>query len=313
MNLDSILKDVKSVGISGHVRPDGDCVGSTLGLYQYICKYYPDIDCKLYLERIPDCFYFLNGAKEILHVPDNKVYDVYFALDCGDLGRLGAFAEMFSNAKYTVCIDHHKSNSGFAMEELVVPGKSSTSELIFELLPKERIDKGIAEALYTGIVHDTGVFQYSCTTAATMNAAGFLMECGIDYSAIVDHTYYEKSIGQNKVLAHAINKAELKLDGAVIESIITKDDMARYDVTPLELDGIINQLRITKGVEVAIFLYESGDNEYKVSLRSKRKVDLSEIALKFGGGGHERAAGATMTGTPDEIFKKLEDEIKSRL
>ena len=313
MNLDSILRDVKSVGISGHVRPDGDCVGSTLGLYGYIRKYYPDIDCKLYLERIPDCFYFLSGAKEIVHVPEDKVYDVYFALDCGDLTRLGGFADMFTKASHTVCIDHHKSNSGFADEEFIVPGKSSTSELIFELLPKDRIDKAIAEALYTGIVHDTGVFQYSCTTAATMSAAGFLMECGIDYSAIVDHTYYEKSIEQNKVLAYAINKAELVLDGAVIKSVITKDNMERFKVTPLELDGIINQLRITKGVEVAIFLYESGDNEYKVSLRSKRKVDLSEIALKFGGGGHERAAGATMKGTPEEIFKKLEEEIKIRL
>lgn len=313
MNLDSILKDVKSVGISGHVRPDGDCVGSTLGLYNYICKYYPDIDCRLYLERIPDCFYFLNRAKEIIHVPEDKVYDVYFALDCGDLGRLGAFADIFTKARHKVCIDHHKSNSGFADEGLIVPGKSSTSELIFELLPKDRIDRDIAEALYTGIVHDTGVFQYSCTTAATMSAAGFLMERGIDYSAIVDHTYYEKTIEQNKVLAYAINKAELVLDGAVIKSVITKDDMTRFGVTPLELDGIINQLRITKGVEVAIFLYESGDNEYKVSLRSKRKVDLSEIALKFGGGGHERAAGATMRGTPDEIFEKLEEEIRHRL
>ena len=193
MNLDSILKDVKSVGISGHVRPDGDCVGSTLALYQYITKYYPEIECKLYLERIADCFYFLKGAKEIIHTVDNKVYDCYFALDCGDLSRLGDFAALFKAAKKTVCIDHHKSNSGFADEELVVPGKSSTSELIFELLPKDRIDKEIAEALYVGIVHDTGVFQYSSTTAATMSAAGFLMECGIDYSAIVDGTYYEKT------------------------------------------------------------------------------------------------------------------------
>ena len=313
MNLDNILKDVQSVGISGHVRPDGDCVGSTLGLYQYIRKYYPDIECKLYLERIPDCFYFLNGAKEIIHTPEDKVYDCYFALDCGDLGRLGDFADMFKNAKKTVCIDHHKSNRGFANEALVVPGKSSTSELVFELLPKERIDKGIAEALYTGIVHDTGVFQYSCTTAATMNAAGFLMECGIDYSAIVDHTYYEKSIGQNKILAHAINKAKLVLDGAVITSVITRAEMEEFGVTPLELDGIINQLRITKGVEVAVFLYESGDNEYKVSLRSKRKVDLSEIAMKYGGGGHERAAGATMNGTAEEIFAKLTEDIRVRL
>lgn len=313
MNLDSILKDVKSVGISGHVRPDGDCVGSTLGLYGYIRKYYPEIDCKLYLEKVPECFYFLSGAKEIVHVPDDRVFDCYFALDCGDLSRLGDFANMFSNAKKTACIDHHKSNSGFADEELVVPGKSSTSELIFELLPKERITKEIAEALYVGIVHDTGVFQYSCTTAATMNAAGFLMECGIDYSGIVDYTYYEKTINQNKILAYAINISKLVLSGAVIESVITKADMERFEVTPADLDGIINQLRITKGVEVAVFLYESGDNEYKVSLRSKRKVDLSEIALKFGGGGHERAAGATMKGTPEEIFAKLEEEIKIRL
>lgn len=313
MNIDEILKNVKTVGISGHVRPDGDCIGSTLGLYLYIKKYFKDVTVELNLEKNPSCFDFLTGVDEINHSQSNKVYDVYFALDCGDLTRLGDFAKLFQSAGHTVCIDHHKSNTDFADESLIKPGYSSTSQMVFELLPEEKIDKDIAECLYVGIIHDTGVFQYSSTTKDTMRAAGILMDKGIDYAGIIDRTFFEKSYVQNRIMAKAILDSTLHEDGRIISSIITKATMDEYNASPFDLDGIINQLRITSGVEVAIFLYESGENEYKVSLRSKKRVDLSKIALKFGGGGHERAAGATISGEPNEIIERVITEIRKEL
>ncbi|MBQ7076529.1 MAG: bifunctional oligoribonuclease/PAP phosphatase NrnA [Lachnospiraceae bacterium] len=313
MNIDEILKNVKTVGISGHVRPDGDCIGSTLGLYLYIKKYFKDVTVELNLEKNPSCFDFLTGVDEINHSQSDKVYDVYFALDCGDLTRLGDFAKLFQSAKHTVCIDHHKSNTDFADESLIKPGYSSTSQMVFELLPEEKIDKDIAECLYVGIIHDTGVFQYSSTTKDTMRAAGILMDKGIDYAGIIDRTFFEKSYVQNRIMAKAILDSTLYEDGKIISSVISKATMNEYNACPFDLDGIINQLRITSGVEVAIFLYESGENEYKVSLRSKKRVDLSKIALKFGGGGHERAAGATITGEPNEIIERVITEIRKEL
>lgn len=162
IRIDEKLTGVRTVGIAGHVRPDGDCVGSTLALYNYIKNYYPTLEVTLFLEPIPNIFKFLNRSEEIVNTPDTDVsqFDLFFALDCGDTGRLGPFADFFLNAKSTVCIDHHVSNQAFAGDNYIFPEASSTCELVFELMEEERITKEIAECLYTGMVHDTGVFQY---------------------------------------------------------------------------------------------------------------------------------------------------------
>ena len=181
--LDEILAGKKSVGLAGHVRPDGDCVGSTLGVYNYIRKYYPDVDVRLYLEPIPNIFKFLNFSSEIRSdYEESVVFDLFIAMDCGDEKRLGNAARYFQEAKHTACIDHHVSNQSFAEENYIFPDASSTCELICELLDMEKITKEIAECLYTGMVTDTGVFQYSCTSSSTMNMAGMLMDKGIDFT-----------------------------------------------------------------------------------------------------------------------------------
>lgn len=314
MILDELLQNASTIGISGHVRPDGDCVGSTLGLYLYIKDNYPQKDVCVYLEEIPEVFSFLSGASLIRHeVEEGKKFDLYFAVDCGDTQRLGDFAQYFLSAKKTACIDHHKSNLSFAQENYIIPEYSSSCELVFNLLDKDKITKEIAECLYTGMVHDTGVFQYSSTTAQTMAAAGFLMSCGINFARIIDETYYQKTFGQNKILGTALDHATLCLDGQVIVSYVNDTDLQHAGVTNKELDGIVNQLRITKGVEVAVFLYECAAMEYKISLRSKQLVDVSEIAVKYGGGGHARAAGVTMRGNTSDLTDLMVKEIKQRL
>ena len=131
VKLYEVLKGAKRAGIAGHVRPDGDCTGSCLALYQYIGLYFPEVAVDVYLEEIPNSFHMLTGADEICHgLPENMVYDVFFALDCGDVGRLGFAGTLFEKAKKTVCIDHHVSNESFADVNQIVPDASSTSELI---------------------------------------------------------------------------------------------------------------------------------------------------------------------------------------
>ena len=313
-NLDVFLAEADTIAIAGHVRPDGDCVGSCLATYNYIKTYYPHAKVDLYLEPIPNIFKFMKHSEEIQSEwPDDRSYELFIAQDCGDTSRLGNAAKYFETAAHTICVDHHVSNQSFAEHNYIFPDASSTSELIFELLPYERIDREIAECIYTGIIHDTGVFQYSSTSRRTMEIAGKLMEKGIDFSRIVDETFFTKTYNQNQIMGLALVKSKLHLNGACISSVITKEEMKEYDVLPKHLDGIVSQLRVTKDVEAAIFLYELLDGEFKISTRSKNLVDLSQIAVKYGGGGHKRAAGFSMKGEPEQIVKTIVADIAAQL
>lgn len=314
MKLDAIIEDKNLIGIAGHVRPDGDCVGSTLAVYNYIKDNYPEKDVRIYLEPIPNIFKFLKRADEIRSdYKDDVVFDLFIAEDCGDLGRLGNAAKYFENAKSTLCIDHHVSNSSFADENYIFPKASSTCELVFELIDIQKLSLQIAECLYTGMVHDTGVFQYSCTSAKTMEIAGVLMETGIDYPKIVDDTFYTKTFGQNKILGLALLNAELYLDGAVIATVVFQEDMKRFSVLPKHLDGIVNQLRVTKDTKIALFLYENEDGTFKGSLRVNGDTNVADIAAQFGGGGHVKAAGFSIEGPIDTAMERILNVIREKI
>ena len=194
---------------------------------------------------------------------ENTCYELFMVLDCGDLERLGESKKYFESAEHTLNIDHHISNTMFGEYQYVIPEASSTSELVFHLIPKERMTKEIAECIYTGIVHDTGVFQYSCTKRSTMEAAGFLMEYGINYPKIVSETYFMKTFQQNKIFGTALMKSRLHLNGTCISAIITREDMDACGADVNDLSGIVSELRSTKGVETALFVYQTGEDEYK--------------------------------------------------
>lgn len=312
--LNNILKDAKTIAISGHIRPDGDCVGSCMGLYQYISENYEDKKADVYLEEIPEPFKCLKATDIIRHeITDAKSYDLFICLDCGDKDRLGFSGELFDKAKRTYCIDHHISNAGFAQEDYIVPDASSTSELVYNLLEEEKISLDTATALYLGIVHDTGVFQYSCAAPSTLRAAANLLEKGVDAPALIQDTYYEKTYAQNQILGRALLESILFMDKTCIATYITKKTMDFYNVGTKDLEGIVSQLRVTKGVEVAIFMYELDTNVYKVSLRSKDRVDVSKVARYFGGGGHKKAAGLTMAGTYYDVINNLSKQIEVQM
>lgn len=308
------LSQVNTVAIGGHIRPDGDCVGSCMGLYQYIKKCYPNIQVDVYLEVIPDCFEMFEIINEITHeVKEEKNYDLFIALDCASKNRLGFSENLFDKAKTTVCVDHHISNDGFAKENYIVAEASSTAELVYRLLDKDEINTEIAECLYLGIVHDTGVFQYSSTAPETMEAAADLMRKNIRANEIIEKTYYEKTYAQNQVLGYALLKSELILNDKCIVSYVTQDIMDKFQVKQSDLEGIVSQLRVTQGVETAIFMYQIGEGEYKVSLRASGYVDVSKVAQTFGGGGHTKAAGLSMKGNVQNIIDRLAKEIGKQL
>lgn len=312
--LNEILKDAVTIAIGGHIRPDGDCVGSCMGLYQYIKDNYEDKKADVYLEEIPDVYKCLKNTEEIRHeIQKDKRYDLFICLDCGDKERLGFSVPLFEGAKRTYCIDHHVSNEGFARDSYIVPDASSTSELVFNLMEEEKISLDTATALYLGIVHDTGVFQYSCAGPSTFRAAAKLLEKGVDAPGLIQDTYYEKTYAQNQILGRTLLESILFMDKTCIASYVTKKTMDFYGVDVKDLDGIVSQLRVTKGVEVAIFMYELETNVYKVSLRSKDRVDVSKIAKYFGGGGHKKAAGLTMRGTYYDVINNLSEQIELQI
>ena len=314
LNLNNILQDVKTVAILGHVRPDGDCIGSCLSLYNYIETYYPEIEAVVYLQEFMPEFLMLKNADKIVHdCSADKVFDVCFSLDSADKERHGEYVKYFDSAKMTVGIDHHVSNSGFAKEHLIVSDASATAEIMYELIGKECLTKEIAECIYLGIAHDTGVFQYSNASPKTFRAVADLLETGVEASRIIDETFYQKSYAQNRILGKTLEESTLLCDGKIVAGVVTMEDMDKFGVTPKALDGIVSQLRYTRGVEVAIFLYELEEKHFKVSLRSNGNVNVSKIAGNFGGGGHIKAAGCELSGEQEEVLKRLTDEIKTQL
>lgn len=312
--LSEILAGKQTVALGGHVRPDGDCVGSVMGLYLYLKEQYPELQVDVYLENIAERFRFIQDTDVIRsEIDPSKVYDLFICMDCGDKERLGFSARLFDQAKKTACIDHHVSNEAFANDNEIVPDASSTSELVYRLIEKDKISLHCAEALYMGIAHDTGVFQYSCTAPETMEAAAELLRRGVNGSDIIDKTFYEKTYVQNQILGKALLESMMILDKKCIFSYVSRRDLEFFNAVPSDLEGIVSQLRYTAGTEVAIFMYETGYQEYKVSLRSGDAVDVSRIAKYFGGGGHVKAAGCTMKGTVHDVVNNLTKEIDIQL
>lgn len=301
-----VIEEAQTIGISGHRRPDGDCVGACLGLYNYIKDVYPEKDVTIYLESIKQEFRFLNGSDTLNHsYTDKKELDLFISLDCADEERLGNYVVYLKKAKKVFCVDHHISNPGFGDYCIVVPDASSTCEILFEQFDYDKISKSCAEALYMGIVHDTGVFKHTNTTRKTMYIAGDLIAKGLNTSHIIDDTFYRKSYVQNQILGRALMESVPLYDGKILYSVIHKSTLKFYGISGADLDGIIDQLRMTEGVECAILIYEIGLDKYKVSLRSNDYVNVSEVAAGFGGGGHIRAAGCTMTGLPQNVISKV--------
>lgn len=314
MQLETVLQDVRTVAIAGHIRPDGDSVGACIGLWNYIRDNFPRIETDIWLEQ-PDVKFALLDGYEMIRQADGEArrYDLFLSLDCADYDRLGEAKVYFDSAARTVCVDHHVSNKGFAQENVIVPDASSTCEVLCTMMEPEKIGKAAASALYMGIAHDTGVFQYSCTSPETMRLAAMLMEKEIPYTQILEETFYKRTYRQNQILGKALLESMRILNGKCIVSVVRKREMEFFGVTPLDLDGIVSQLKMTEGVEVAIFLYETANLEYKVSLRSKELVDVSRVASYFGGGGHVRAAGVTMKGTFHDIINNLTLHIEHQM
>ncbi len=319
INLISLCQNTEKIGIAGHIRPDGDCIGSTCGLWQFLRKVFPHKQIELRLEKPADIYDFVPGISQITDNEDEIIYDVFFVLDSVP-DRTGSAEKYYKSAKVKVNVDHHITNPGCGDLCYIDTKASSASEMVYDLIktadPEGKyMDAMLAETIYLGIIQDCGVFQYSNTSPKTLRIAADLISYGFDFSRLIDSTFYEKTYIQNQVLGFALNHSKRCLSDRFIYSVVSRRDMEELHAGDHDFEGVVNQLRYTKGVLAAALLHETKDGNYKVSLRSGKEVDVSRVAAAFGGGGHVRAAGCTFYGSKDqeEMASRLAEKIAEQI
>ena len=310
-----LTNDVRSVAIAGHVNPDGDCVGSCMALALYLQKNAPETAVRVYLEEVrQELKFLLDPSVDIRQTADEDgaIPDLFVVLDASARERIGVAGDLFDRSPKTACIDHH-IGGGIAGINHVLPEVGSCCEVLYELLDRSLLDGKIAEALYTGIIHDTGVFQYSNTRPRTHEIAADLLSFGVDFSRIIYDSFNARSFRSARFMGHCLDKSLLFAGGRIIASGATADDMRGYGVTKKEVGEVVTQLRLTEETDAAVFVYESEPGLFKVSLRSGARVDVTRTAAVFGGGGHAKAAGCTVRGTLESVIRKVTDELSRDL
>ncbi len=313
MNLLQECRGAKTIGITGHIRPDGDCVGSSMALYLYLKKSMPDADITVYLEESAKTHYHIASVKEIDFTFSAKEhYDVFFCLDTTP-DRIGQALGLYNSASKKINIDHHVTNKGCGDVNYIYPEIGSCAELIYNLIPEEALDDEIAKALYIGMIHDTGVFQYSNTKPSTLTAASKLIQFDIDFANLIQESFYEKSYKQTLIMAEAVRRSRMYLEGKCLLSYMTLEDMEHFQATAGDFTGIINRLKTVSGVECAVFMYELEKDNFKISLRTSDRVDATAVTTVFGGGGHVRAAGCNIAGSLESVIGKITTEIAKNL
>lgn len=305
-----IISKEDDFAIVSHVSPDGDSVGSMLGLYNALISLGKNVNMFID-DSFPEMFSFLPKFNEAKRCNEFKHHNCLFVLDCGDLDRLGRCRELAEKCDTLINIDHHISNNFFGHINMVDPNASSVGEIILQILNSNRIEtsKDIASCLYTSILTDTGGFKYSNTTSDTLNAVGSLISTGIDFTDIYSTIYDRKTIGQVRLTSKVTSTLEMYADGKVSVLSLFKNMIEECGALEEDSNDIINIGRDIEGVEVAVFIKEKDKDIYKISLRSKKYIDVRKIAETFGGGGHIRAAGCTIEGTYEDAKKKTLDEI----
>lgn len=310
-----LISQAGGVAIFPHVSADGDAIGSSLALAQALQNSGKKVI--VYIEEnIPNVYKFLPGVElTAFYNEEDEVMDVNIALDTGDVGRLASRADTFFKAPCTINIDHHVTNTKFAHLNYVDSSSASTGEIIVGLLKKLKIEinKDIATNLYTAISTDTGGFKYSNTSADTHKIASELLATGIDISELTQRIFDNTTLPKLKLTQKSIEKLELHCDDKLAVTVVSIEDLQEIGANDEDCDGIVNIGRSIEGVEVSLFVKEKNKEEVRINLRSKTYVDVSEIAISFGGGGHIRAAGCTVKGTPEEVKTKLIEAIKEKL
>ncbi len=310
-----LIAQAGGIAIFPHVSADGDAIGSSLALALALKNAGKKVI--VYLEEnIPTVYRFLPGIElACFYDTRDEVMDINIALDTGDVGRLGTRGDAFFEAPCTINIDHHVTNTKFALLNFVDDMSASTGEIVYTLLKKLKlgIDRDIAACLYTAVSTDTGGFKYSNTTSETHRIASELLATGIDIGELSQRIFDNTTYTKLKLTQKAIELLELHENAKLAAVAISQADLQATGAKDEDCDGIVNIGRSIEGVEVSVLVKEKNAEEVRVNLRSKTHVDVSEVAAAFGGGGHKRAAGCTVKGSLQEVKEQMIKVLKEKL
>lgn len=316
--IDRIIEAIdqsQTICVVGHIRPDGDCVGSQLGLSMALKTQGKQVCC-WNEDEIPDKYRFLDRNGLMEKPKPGREFDLVIATDAASFERLGSVGECIQKRKLFINIDHHQSNTRFADINWVSAREPSTGELIFRLLKiaKWSITKSIADCLFTAVSTDTGSFQYPSTRPGTYHVAGELVRRGADLSQICDEVYQSYPLSRARLLKHIYSNFRLTDNDRIAYFWLKQKDYTRTGAVSNDSEGLIDHIRAIAPVVVACVFEEMEPELTRISLRSKsRDVNVNEIAAKFGGGGHPAAAGARVPGRPLAVQRRVIAAIKQAL
>lgn len=298
--------------ITGHINPDGDALGSALA-FKLI------LDSKGISSDV--CFDIKgNIPSNLNHLPINLIsnntmnkYENVYVFDCGNSERLGSLEEIALKSDQVIVIDHHIEPSFGDIQVIDSTAASTTQVLYREIISADiEIDKNIANCLMTGLITDTGRFQYSNTDYEVFQIASKLMLSGAELTSISDNIYGSIPMNAIKLQSEVLNRIKLFDDEELVVSYVLHEDYKKFNIESSEIDFLIDSIRLVKESNVALLLKEQDDKSFKGSLRSRTKLDVQKIASLFGGGGHKAASGFSTTLSMDEITTKVKNAIRSQ-
>lgn len=317
MTLDNIIEKIKQaekIVILTHETPDGDAIGSTLAMKMALKQLGKEAD--VIIREYPRVFDFLPGRNDIKSDTDTEKYDLAISLDCADFKRLVG-NEYFEKAKQTIVIDHHGTNKMYGDFNFVNPVAPACCQILIGMFEyfDIKIDKELGTCILTGIITDTGGFRYSGVTPETFEFTADLLAKGVNVSDIYKRVLETKTKPNFELMKRTIDRMEFLENGKVTFTYITNQDLKEVNAGIGDHEGLVEIGRDIEGVEVSIFIRQKDqeENAYKVSMRSNEYVNVSDVCFRFGGGGHEKAAGALIQGDIEQVKQKILNEVRKVL
>jgi len=313
--MSDLFKDIKGSSnlITGHINPDGDALGSALAFKLILDSKGVDSDVSFDMKG--------NVPSNLNHLPIDLIidkpkenYDSVYVFDCGNSERLGDLEGLALSSERVIVVDHH-INPSFGDIQIIDSNAASTTQVLYREIISSNIDidKHIANCLMTGLITDTGRFQYSNTDNEVFEIASKLMLCGAELTSISDNIYGSIPMNAIKLQSEVLNRIELHEEEELVVSYVLQEDYLKYNIESSETDFLIDSIRLVKESNIALLLKEQKDKSFKGSLRSRNELDVQQVASIFGGGGHKAASGFSTNLSMNEIKNKVKNAIKSQI
>lgn len=306
MDFIKYIENAATIYIVAHQRPDGDAIGSVFGLYYSLKQKYIEKEIYVLMSSIPSRFEFMEGINCTVDKIADKC-DLLIVLDSAAWDLVDISNEDKLKCSNVICIDHHMKNTLDVDLKILDSNSPAACEMVYEILEKYNlpVDEKIANFIYLGIMTDTGSFAYSKTSPRTHTIAASLLQKGADFEKIASNINETMSEERVKLMIYVLQNMQVYYNGLVRVALVSKHLAGSLNLDEEDVSGLVNNLRMIKGTELAVYGYEIEDKIYKMSLRSKHLVDCSALASNFGGGGHVRAAGFKTQDVTKDVKKLI--------